>query len=60
MTPDEVSSLLRKNGFVLLKGRGKGSHKLYVKGERQTIVPGHKGDLPKGTLNAILKQAGLK
>lgn len=23
-------------------------------------VPNHKGDIPKGTLNNILKQAGLK
>ena len=23
-------------------------------------VPNHKGDIPKGTLNSILKQAGLK
>jgi predicted RNA binding protein YcfA (HicA-like mRNA interferase family) len=27
----------------------------------RTTVPGHPGDeLPKGTLNSILKQAGLK
>ena len=24
------------------------------------IVPNHKGDIPKGTLNSILKQANLK
>jgi predicted RNA binding protein YcfA (HicA-like mRNA interferase family) len=28
--------------------------------KRKITIPVHGGDIPKGTLNAILKQAGLK
>jgi len=45
-----------------LKKRRKGSHLQLehpVKKGKVT-VPVHGGDIPKGTLNAILKQAGLK
>jgi predicted RNA binding protein YcfA (HicA-like mRNA interferase family) len=41
--------------------RIKGSHHIYqnpVSG-KITVVPMHKKDLPKGTLYAILKQAGV-
>nr|WP_296618498.1 type II toxin-antitoxin system HicA family toxin [Marivirga sp.] len=39
----------------------KGSHQLYKHPNgKRTIVTLHNKDIPKGTLNAILKQAGLK
>ncbi len=42
--------------------RSKGSHRIYRNYEtkRMTIVPYHKKDLPIGTLEEILKQAGIK
>jgi predicted RNA binding protein YcfA (HicA-like mRNA interferase family) len=42
--------------------RVKGSHHIYrnYDTKRMTIVPYHKKDLPKGTLEEILKQAGIK
>jgi predicted RNA binding protein YcfA (HicA-like mRNA interferase family) len=59
LTPDEVIKVLLENGFEL--DHSKGSHRVYrnaTTGKRVT-VPYHKKDLPKGTLLAILRQAGL-
>lgn len=40
----------------------KGSHLQLMHRDKpgKVTVPVHKGDIPKGTLHAILKQAGLK
>ena len=57
----EVIAMLERDGWVLVAT--KGSHRQYkhpVKKGRVT-VPGHLGDeLRPGTLNTVLKQAGLK
>jgi predicted RNA binding protein YcfA (HicA-like mRNA interferase family) len=57
----EVIAMLERDGWVLVAT--KGSHRQYkhpVKKGRVT-VPGHLGDeLRPGTLNSVLKQAGLK
>jgi predicted RNA binding protein YcfA (HicA-like mRNA interferase family) len=39
-----------------------GSHEIWYdeKNDRYTTVPNHPGDMPEGTLRAILKQAGIK
>ena len=60
MTPDELIKLLKNNGFVEV--RQKGSHKFFENTNtgRRITVPYHRKDLPKGTEQAILKQAGLK
>lgn len=59
LTPDELIRLLRKHGFEEV--RSKGSHRIMKNRSngKMTIVPMHKWDLPKGTLLAILKQAGI-
>jgi predicted RNA binding protein YcfA (HicA-like mRNA interferase family) len=60
LTPKEVINILKQKGFVL--DRSRGSHQLWmhpVSGKR-TIVPMHNKDIPKGTLYAILKQAGIE
>ena len=38
-----------------------GSHEIwfYPKLNRYTTIPNHPGDMPEGTLRAILKQAGV-
>ena len=39
------------------------AHIIYIDTTRKSAsipIPNHKGDVPKGTLNNILKQAGLK
>ncbi len=59
-SPRFLIKILEKNGFHLK--RSKGSHKLYYNAEsnKTVIVPFHGGnDLKKGTLLAILKQAGI-
>ncbi len=52
--------LLEENGWR--KDRQRGSHAVFKHAERfgRIIVPMHNGDLPKGTLNDILKKAGVK
>jgi predicted RNA binding protein YcfA (HicA-like mRNA interferase family) len=60
MKVKEVIALLRKDGWVLKTQ--KGSHKQFIHPTKpnKVTVPDHNGDIPKGTLNSILKQAGLK
>ncbi|MBQ3177012.1 MAG: type II toxin-antitoxin system HicA family toxin [Clostridia bacterium] len=61
-TAKEVLKLLHKDGWIEVPNRTKGSHiqlKHPVKPGKVT-VPMHSGDLPAGTYNSILKQAGLK
>jgi len=61
MKSAELIKLLKKNGWYEVAQ--KGSHKQF-KHETKTgkiTIPDHKGkDIAIGTLNAILKQAGLK
>jgi len=57
----DVIKKLRKAGFVFDR-QAKGSHEIWYNPvtKRRTTVPNHPGtDIPKGTLNAIIKQAGL-
>ncbi|MDC1068855.1 type II toxin-antitoxin system HicA family toxin [Candidatus Kapabacteria bacterium] len=59
MKPRELIKKLEKDGFVFI--RQKGSHSVYFKkGIGNIIVPIHSKDIPTGTLNAILKDSGLK
>ena len=60
MTFNEIEKIIKKDGWEYQYTRG--SHFCYthkIKSGKVTI-PNHKGDIPKGTLNSILKQAGLK
>ncbi len=62
MTIRQILKLLYNDGWKEVEGRTKGSHiqlKHPIKSGKVT-VPNHKGDLAPGTLNSILKQAGLK
>ena len=61
MKCDKLFKILKKNGWKVV--RQKGSHKILRKdGFTNTIVfPYHRGkEVPTGTANDILKQAGLK
>ena len=56
----ELEQILREDGWYVVKQVG--SHRQYkhpVKPGKATI-PIHSGDIDKGTVNSILKQAGLK
>ena len=61
MTPREVIRLLEAAGWRELKGRGKGSHRVYVgpDGTRVTIPGKANRPLPVGLLSSILRDANL-
>jgi predicted RNA binding protein YcfA (HicA-like mRNA interferase family) len=57
----EILDILRQDGWYLIAVRG--SHqqwKHYQKPGRVTVAGKPGDDLPPGTLNSILKQAGLR
>ena len=55
---DEVLRKLRRAGFV--ERRSSGSHIVLRHPDgRQTYVAMHPGDIPTGTMRAILRQAGF-
>lgn len=51
---------LKKFGFVFERQTA-GSHEIWFNpaNGRFTTIPNHPGDLPEGTLRAILRQAGI-
>ena len=56
----DVARRLRRLGFAFDR-QAAGGHEIWhntVTG-RYTTLPNHPGDLPEGTLRAILKQAGV-
>jgi predicted RNA binding protein YcfA (HicA-like mRNA interferase family) len=60
LTPKKVIRILEKHGFQL--DHSSGSQMVYYHPEkrRRVTVPFHRRDIPKGTLVAILKQAGIE
>ena len=59
----QIMQALRRAGFVEAPDRGKGSHRAFYRADasgrvRLVVVPQGK-DIPRGTLLAILDQAGL-
>jgi len=57
----QVIKLLEHNGWYLV--RTKGSHRQFKNSQKPgtvTVAGKESLDLPRGTLNSILKQAGLK
>jgi predicted RNA binding protein YcfA (HicA-like mRNA interferase family) len=61
MKVKEVIKLIEKDGWVSV--RTKGSHRQFyhpTKGGTVTIAGKESVDMPLGTFNSVLKQAGLK
>jgi len=56
----EVIKKLRVAGFVFDR-QAKGSHEIWFNPTTRlrTTVPNHPGDIPEGTLRAIVRQAGM-
>ena len=56
----EITKRLRQMGFEFHR-QAAGSHEIWYNAEtrRYTTIPNHSGDMPEGTLRAILKQAGI-
>jgi predicted RNA binding protein YcfA (HicA-like mRNA interferase family) len=59
-TSREVIRRLRRAGFVFDR-QAKGSHEIWWNPQTRarTTVPNHPGDIPEGTVRAILRQAGV-
>ena len=61
LTARQVIARLRKAGFVFDR-QAKGSHEIWYNPttKRRTVIPNHPGTtIPRATLRAILKQAGI-
>lgn len=56
----EIIKRLKVFGFAFDR-QAAGSHEIWYneQTDRYTTVPNHPGDMPEGTLRAILKQAGI-
>lgn len=61
MKYDEVLRFLKKDGWYAHEQKGSHLQLKHPTKSGKVTLPVHKGkDIPPGTLNAILKQAGLK
>ncbi|MDR2654507.1 MAG: type II toxin-antitoxin system HicA family toxin [Oscillospiraceae bacterium] len=56
----EMERKLLQDGWIYKSS--KGSHRQYIHPQKpgKVTIPFHSGDLDKGTVKSILKQAGLK
>jgi predicted RNA binding protein YcfA (HicA-like mRNA interferase family) len=56
----EIVRKLKALGFAF-DPQAAGSHEIWFQASahRYTTIPNHPGDMPEGTLRAILKQAGI-
>lgn len=56
----QIVKRLKRFGFVFYR-QAAGSHEIWFNPwtSRYTTIPNHPGDMPEGTLRAILKQAGI-
>jgi len=56
----EIIRRLKKSGFIFYR-QAAGSHEIWYnqKTNKFTTIPNHPGDIPEGTLRAILREAGV-
>jgi predicted RNA binding protein YcfA (HicA-like mRNA interferase family) len=57
----QIVKRLKAYGFVFDR-QAAGSHEIWYneQTDRYTTIPNHPGDMPEGTLRAILRQAGIE
>lgn len=60
MTAKDLEKLIRQDGWELHSITGSHHHYKHPTKKGRVTIPFHAGDIPKGTFNSILKQAGLK
>lgn len=60
MKPKELLKILTKEGWEIKNQRGSHIYLIHHTTPGKITVPNHNKDLKPGTLNSILKQAGLK
>jgi predicted RNA binding protein YcfA (HicA-like mRNA interferase family) len=56
----EIVKRLKSLGFAFHR-QAAGSHEIWYNPstDRYTTIPNHPGDMPEGTLRAVLRQAGI-
>jgi predicted RNA binding protein YcfA (HicA-like mRNA interferase family) len=59
LKPRQVVAALERCGFVVVRIVGSHYQLFNVGTRRHTTVPHHNRDLPRGTVSAIILQAGL-
>jgi len=57
MTKRELLKILKKSGWQFLR---EGRHEIWGKAGKTIPIPRHAGDIPKGTVENIIKRAGIK
>lgn len=60
MTAKDVIKKLKVDGWTEVRSRGSHIQLKHPNKKGVVTVPMHSGDIPRETLNSILKQAGLK
>lgn len=60
MRSDELIKIVEADGWKLVRTNGSHHHFKHSTKKGLVTVPHPKGNLPKGTVNSVLKQAGLK
>lgn len=60
MKTRDLLKLLKKDGWIAKDQKGSHLQFIHPSKKGKVTLPVHGGDIPKGTLNAILKHAGLK
>ena len=58
MTASEIKKLLKKAGFEIIAG-AKHDKAIHSETGKLITIPRHKGDIAKGTVFNILKEAGI-
>lgn len=58
--PKEMEKIILADGWILKSQEGSHKHYIHPVKSGKVTIPFHGKDLPKGTENSILKQAGLK
>ncbi|MCD5363101.1 addiction module toxin, HicA family [Pseudomonas sp. MWU13-2625] len=60
MRSDELIKIVEADGWVRIRVSGSHHHFRHPIKKGLVTVPHPKGNLPKGTINSVLRQAGLK
>ena len=60
VSSEEIIKVIRSDGWYEVAQRGSYKQFLHPTKPGKVTIPSNKKDLPKGTENSILKQAGLK
>lgn len=59
MKYSEFLKLIKKEGWVFMR-QGKGSHEIWVKGEKKVVIPNHGSkEIPKGLVQKLKKDMNL-